>query len=152
MAFLAPTTVLAAQHLRVLRARMPDARVELLASIVKRNPAERAALHADIAAGAVDVVVGTHALLSNKFNYSELGLLVVDEEQRFGVRQKEKIKAAAKTVDVLTLSATPIPRTMYMCMAGIREMSKLDTPPSGRQASRCMAVTWPLHGRYMAVA
>jgi len=79
-------------------------------------------------------VVGTHALLSNKVSYHKLGLFVVDEEQRFGVKQKEKIKQAAKTVDVLTLSATPIPRTMYMCMAGIRDMSTLETPPSGRQA------------------
>ena len=134
VAFLAPTTVLAAQHLRVLRARMPGVRIELISSIVKRKPGELAALREEIASGEVRVVVGTHALLSNKVSYHKLGLFVVDEEQRFGVRQKEKIKEAAKSVDVLTLSATPIPRTMYMCMAGIREMSTLETPPTGRQA------------------
>lgn len=134
VAFLAPTTVLAAQHLRVLRARMPSVRVELISSIVKRKPGELQQVRDEIAAGTVSVIVGTHALLSNKVTYNNLGLFVVDEEQRFGVKQKEKIKQAAKTVDVLTLSATPIPRTMYMCMAGIREMSTLETPPSGRQA------------------
>ena len=131
---LAPTTVLAAQHLRVLRARMPDARVELLSSLVKRRPAELAEIRARIEAGDVDVVVGTHALLSPKVKFSDLGLLVVDEEQRFGVRQKDKIKAVSTSVDVLSLSATPIPRTMYMCMAGIRAMSTLLTPPAGRLA------------------
>ena len=77
--------------------------------------------------------MGTHALLSNTLRWKRLGLLVVDEEQRFGVRQKEKIKNASLAVDVLSLSATPIPRTMYMCMAGIREMSTLHTPPAGRR-------------------
>ncbi|KAL1520573.1 hypothetical protein AB1Y20_022149 [Prymnesium parvum] len=134
VAFLAPTTVLAAQHLRVLRARMPGVRIELISSIVKRKPQELRQVHEDISAGLVQVVVGTHALLSNKVAFRNLGLFVVDEEQRFGVAQKEKIKQATKSVDVLTLSATPIPRTMYMCMAGIRDMSTLETPPSGRQA------------------
>ena len=132
VALLAPTTVLAAQHLRVLRRRMPDVRVEILSSLTKRTAAETAALHSEIAAGEVQVLVGTHALLSPKVSFARLGLLVVDEEQRFGVRQKEKIKGVAKQVDVLSLSATPIPRTMYMCIAGIRNMSVLNTPPAGR--------------------
>jgi len=129
---LAPTTVLAAQHLRVLRARMPGVRIEILSTLVKRKPAERAQILEDITAGKVEVVVGTHALLSPKVSFHNLGLLIVDEEQRFGVRQKDKVKAASTSVDVLSLSATPIPRTMYMCMAGIRKMSTLNTPPQGR--------------------
>ena len=130
---LAPTTVLAAQHLRVLRERMPDVRIELLSSLAKRTPAELQGIRDDIAAGKVEVVVGTHALLSPKIIFKNLGLLVVDEEQRFGVRQKDKVKTVATSVDVLSLSATPIPRTMYMCMAGIRAMSTLNTPPAGRR-------------------
>ena len=134
VALLAPTTVLAAQHYRCLLKRMPDARVELLSSLVKRKASETAQVRDDVAAGDVQVLVGTHAILSNKVTFANLGLLVVDEEQRFGVRQKEKVKAAATNVDVLSLSATPIPRTMYMCMAGIRAMSTLATPPEGRLA------------------
>ena len=89
-------------------------RVELLSGLVKRTAKQLDEIRADITAGHVQVAVGTHALLSDKITFANLGLLVVDEEQRFGVKQKEKIKTAAKTVDVLTLSATPIPRTMYM--------------------------------------
>lgn len=134
VALLAPTTVLAAQHLRVLRKRMPDVRIEMLSSLIKRNKVDREAVMGAIESGEVEVVVGTHALLSRSVKFGDVGLLVVDEEQRFGVRQKEKVKEASKSVDVLSLSATPIPRTMYMCMTGIREMSKLRTPPPGRKA------------------
>ena len=133
VALLAPTTVLAAQHFRVLTARMPDLRIELLSSLVKRKPAETAAIRDAVSEGKVDVLVGTHALLSPKVSFANLGLLVVDEEQRFGVRQKDKVKAASTSTDVLSLSATPIPRTMYMCLAGIRAMSTLSTPPEGRK-------------------
>ena len=132
VAFLAPTTVLAAQHLRVLRARMPDLRIELLSGLVKRTPTQLAELRENITSGAVQVAVGTHSLLSDKVSFGNLGLLIVDEEQRFGVKQKEKIKGAATNVDVLSLSATPIPRTFYMCAIGIRDMSLLSTPPTGR--------------------
>merc|ERR1740139_93433 len=132
VAFLAPTTVLAAQHLRVLRKRMPGVRVELLSGLVKRTSKQLEEVRADITAGKVQVAVGTHALLSDKITYSNLGLLVVDEEQRFGVKQKEKIKGASTNVDVLSLTATPIPRTFYMCATGIRDMSLLATPPTGR--------------------
>jgi len=132
VAVLAPTTVLAAQHLRVLRERMPDLRVEMLSGLTKRTAMQKAELIAEIKAGSIDVLVGTHAVLSDKLQWGRLGLLVVDEEQRFGVRQKEKIKNASLAIDVLALSATPIPRTMYMCMAGIREISILQSPPPGR--------------------
>ena len=134
VALLAPTTVLAAQHYRCLLARMPDVRVELLSSLMKRKASETQAIRDGVADGHVQVLVGTHAILSPKISFHNLGLLVVDEEQRFGVRQKEKVKTAAKQSDVLSLSATPIPRTMYMCMAGIRAMSTLATPPKGRLA------------------
>ena len=140
VALLAPTTVLAAQHYRSLLVRMPDVRVELLSSLVKRKPAETAKIKEDVSTGDVEVLVGTTALLSGNVSFSNLGLLVVDEEQRFGVRQKEKVKTAATNVDVLSLSATPIPRTMYMCMAGIRAMSTLATPPKGRLAVKTTVV------------
>ena len=89
--------------------------------------------------------MGTHALLSDKITYSNLGLLVVDEEQRFGVKQKEKIKGASTHVDVLSLTATPIPRTFYMCATGIRDMSLLATPPTGRLKVEAEAVTTCYH-------
>lgn len=101
---------------------------------MKRKREETAALKEEMADpnGGVDVVVGTHALLAEKVEWGRLGLLVVDEEQRFGVKQKERIKQKATEVDVLSLSATPIPRTLYMCLSGIRNMSVLATPPEGR--------------------
>ena len=137
VAILAPTTLLAAQHLRTLRARMgSDVRIELLSSLVRRTAQERRALLSDLAAGKVDMLVGTHAILSPNITWASLGLLIIDEEQRFGVRQKEKIKKATLGVDCLSLSATPIPRTLYMCMAGIRDMTTLESPPIGRLAIR----------------
>ncbi len=132
VALLAPTTVLAAQHLRLMRNRMPKVRAELLSSIARRTAAERRALLEDVEAGKVDILIGTTALLGDKVKWNRLKLLVIDEEQRFGVRQKDRIKQSSLYVDVLALSATPIPRTMYMCMAGIREMSVLASPPAGR--------------------
>ncbi len=141
VAILAPTTLLAAQHLRTMRARMGDsARVELLSSLVRRTPAQRKELLADVEAGRVDILVGTHAVLSPQLEWGRLGLLIIDEEQRFGVRQKDAIKKSALGVDCLSLSATPIPRTMYMCMAGIRDMTTLRSPPSGRLAVKTAVV------------
>ena len=98
-------------------------RVELLSGLVKRTAKQLDEIRADITAGRVQVAVGTHALLSDKITFANLGLLVVDEEQRFGVKQKEKIKGASANVDVLSLTATPIPRTFYMCATAIRDMS-----------------------------
>mmetsp|Transcript_31408 Transcript_31408/g.98457 ORF Transcript_31408/g.98457 Transcript_31408/m.98457 type:complete len:576 (-) Transcript_31408:63-1790(-) len=142
VAFLSPTTVLAAQHLLVLRRRMPQTvRVEMLSTLVKRSAKERQALLDEVADGAVHILVGTHALLSPKIRWGKLGLLVVDEEQRFGVRQKDQMKQAALGIDVLSLSATPIPRTMYMCMSGIRDMSSLETPPDGRRPVETRVMT-----------
>lgn len=132
VALLTPTVVLAAQHYRTLLKRMPDLRVSLLrgGSTQTRDGIQ---MRQRIANGTIDVVVGTHALLGKSVSFDKLGLLVVDEEQRFGVAQKEKMKAFATGIDVLTLTATPIPRTLQMSLSGIRDMSTLQTPPQGRK-------------------
>jgi transcription-repair coupling factor (superfamily II helicase) len=133
VAMLAPTTVLAQQHWRTLSERFAPypLRVSLLNRF--RTAVERRTIQDGLANGTIDVVVGTHQLLGKGTRFQQLGLLVVDEEQRFGVQQKEKIKAMRKDVDVLTLSATPIPRTLYMSLSGVREMSLITTPPPQRR-------------------
>jgi transcription-repair coupling factor (superfamily II helicase) len=133
-AFLAPTTVLAAQHLKTLRARLAafPARIEMVSRF--RTKQEVKDVLADLAAGRVDIVVGTHRLLSKDVAFRDLGLLVVDEEQRFGVAHKERLKQLRKKVDVLTMTATPIPRTLNMSLVGIRDMSVIETPPKDRLA------------------
>jgi len=130
VAVLAPTTVLAAQHLRTLRNRMPEVKIDILRG---GNSKHNKNVKAQLEAGLLEVIVGTHSLLARTVVFKNLGLLIVDEEQRFGVSQKEKLKAASSGVDVLTLSATPIPRTLQMSLSGIRDMSTLFTPPSGRK-------------------
>jgi len=129
---LAPTTVLAQQHFTTFQERMAPypVRVELLSRF--RSKREQDQVVADIAAGAVDIVIGTHRVLSKDVNFKDLGLLVVDEEQRFGVRHKERLKQLRIQVDVLTLTATPIPRTLHMALSGIRDMSIINDPPEGR--------------------
>jgi transcription-repair coupling factor (superfamily II helicase) len=131
-AVLVPTTVLAQQHLLTFRRRL-DAfplKVEMLSRFVSKT--DQARIVAELAAGTVDVVIGTHRLLSKDISFADLGLLVVDEEQRFGVAQKEKIKHLRREVDVLTLSATPIPRTLHLSLVGIRDMSVIETAPEAR--------------------
>src|SRR5437660_10130813 len=132
VAFLAPTTVLAFQHQKTLKERFAGfpVRIEMVSRF--RTRAEQKEVLTDLAAGKVDVMVGTHRLLSNDVAFRDLGLLVVDEEQRFGVTHKEKIKQLRKKVDVLTMSATPIPRTLNMSLVGIRDMSIIETPPKDR--------------------
>jgi len=132
VAFLAPTTILAFQHQKTLRERFAGfpVRIDMVSRF--RSKAEQAATVADLAAGKVDVIVGTHRLLSKDVEFRDLGLLVVDEEQRFGVAHKERIKQMKKKVDVLTMSATPIPRTLNMSLIGIRDMSIIETPPKDR--------------------
>jgi transcription-repair coupling factor (superfamily II helicase) len=132
VAVLAPTTVLAFQHQKTLRERFGGfpVRIEMVSRF--RSKAEQKAAVADLAAGKVDIIVGTHRLLSQDVQFRDLGLLVVDEEQRFGVAHKEKIKQLKKKVDVLTMSATPIPRTLNMSLVGIRDMSIIETPPKDR--------------------
>ena len=133
VAILVPTTILAQQHYKTFSQRMKDfpVRVDILSRF--RTPAEIQKTIRDLKAGLVDVVIGTHRLLSKDVTFKNLGLLVVDEEQRFGVTHKEKIKELRKNVDVLTLTATPIPRTLHMSLIGIRDMSVLEEPPRDRQ-------------------
>jgi transcription-repair coupling factor (superfamily II helicase) len=132
VAFLAPTTVLAFQHQKTLRERFAGfpVRIDMVSRF--RSKAEQKETLADLNAGKVDIIVGTHRLLSKDVEFRDLGLLVVDEEQRFGVAHKEKIKHLRKKVDVLTMSATPIPRTLNMSLVGIRDMSIIETPPKDR--------------------
>lgn len=136
VAMLAPTTVLAQQHWRTLSERFAPYPVKVALLNRFRTATERRTILDGLRDGVVDVVVGTHQLLSKGTRFQQLGLLVVDEEQRFGVNQKEKIKAMRKDVDVLTLSATPIPRTLYMSLSGVREMSLITTPPPQRRPIR----------------
>ena len=132
VAVLAPTTVLAFQHLKTLTDRFSGfpVRIEMVSRF--RSRAEQKAVLEDLAAGRVEVIIGTHRLLSKDVQFRDLGLLVVDEEQRFGVAHKERIKHLRKRVDVLTMTATPIPRTLNMSLVGIRDMSIIETPPKDR--------------------
>ena len=134
VAFLAPTTVLAAQHLKTLGERFAafPAKIDMISRFRTRQEIKEALVA--LAAGRLDVIVGTHRLLSKDVNFKDLGLLVVDEEQRFGVAHKERIKQMRKKVDVLTMTATPIPRTLNMSLVGIRDMSVIETPPKDRLA------------------
>jgi len=132
VAVLVPTTVLAQQHFNTFRERMADypVRIELLSRFRTRRQQER--VIKDLGSGAVDIVIGTHRLVQDDIGFRELGLVIIDEEQRFGVMQKEKFKLLRKLVDVLTLSATPIPRTLYLALTGARDMSTIETPPQDR--------------------
>jgi transcription-repair coupling factor (superfamily II helicase) len=136
VALLVPTTVLAEQHWNTLRKRFADypVRIEMISRF--RNARENQAVIEDLGRGKVDIVVGTHRLLQDDVEFPRLGLLIVDEEHRFGVADKERIKRLRKLVEVLTLTATPIPRTLHMAMLGIRDLSVIQTPPPDRQAIR----------------
>jgi len=140
VAVLVPTTILAEQHLTTFQERMSayPIRIEMLSRF--RSPADRAAVVQGLRAGTVDVVIGTHRLLSKDVQFRSLGLLIIDEEQRFGVRHKERLKQLRATVDTLTMTATPIPRTLHMALSGIREMSVINNPPEGRMPIRTRAI------------
>jgi transcription-repair coupling factor (superfamily II helicase) len=139
-AILTPTTVLAYQHYDTLRSRFAPfpVKVELLSRF--RSTKEQKEIVKQVEAGEVDVAIGTHRLLSKDVRFKDLGLVVVDEEQRFGVAHKEKLKQLKKRVDVLTLSATPIPRTLNMSLTGLRDMSLIETPPRDRLAIQTQVV------------
>jgi transcription-repair coupling factor (superfamily II helicase) len=132
VAVLVPTTLLARQHEKTFQARFADFPVTV-ASLSRLTKAHHKQYISDLARGKVDIMIGTHRLLSSDVQFNDLGLLIVDEEQRFGVSHKEKIKLFKQSVDVLTLSATPIPRTLEMSMTGIRDLSTIDTPPAMRK-------------------
>lgn len=136
VAVLVPTTVLARQHLETFRRRFNEypVVVEMLSRF--RTPAEQKRILKRCAEGRIDILIGTHRLLQRDVRFKDLGLIIVDEEQRFGVTHKERLKKMRAEVDVLTLTATPIPRTLHLSMAGLRELSIIDTPPVDRQAIR----------------
>ncbi len=133
VAVLVPTTVLAQQHFRTFSQRLKNfpVKVEMLSRF--RTQAQQTRIKQGLADGTVDLVVGTHGLLAESVEFQNLSMLVVDEEQRFGVAQKERLKQLRSNVDVLTLSATPIPRTLHMSLSGVRDMSTINTPPKERQ-------------------
>ena len=132
VALLVPTTVLAQQHLLTLQRRLAAFPIEvaMLSRFVSKK--DQLQIVAGVAEGSVDILIGTHRILSKDISFADLGLLIVDEEQRFGVSHKERIKAMRREVDVLTLSATPIPRTLHLSLVGIRDLSVIETPPEAR--------------------
>ncbi len=142
VAVLAPTTVLVFQHFETFKRRFAQfpIRIEMLSRF--RNAKEQKEIVEKVENGKVDIVIGTHRLLSKDVKFSDLGLVVVDEEQRFGVAHKERLKQMRKEVDVLTMSATPIPRTMHMAMVGLRDMSVIETPPKDRMAINTVVAPW----------
>ncbi|MEF9951514.1 MAG: transcription-repair coupling factor [Clostridium sp.] len=132
VAFLVPTTILAEQHYKNFKERFKDFPVNIDMMCRFNTPKQQKETKKNLAAGNVDIVIGTHKLLQKDIKYKDLGLLIIDEEQRFGVSHKEKIKAIKQNVDVLTLTATPIPRTLHMSFIGARDMSVIETPPEER--------------------
>ncbi len=142
VAVLAPTTVLAFQHYNTFRSRLAafPIKIEMLSRF--RSPKQQKETIAKIEAGQVDMVIGTHRVLSKDVKFADLGLVIVDEEQRFGVRHKERLKQLRKEVDVLTMSATPIPRTLHMSLLGLRDMSVIETPPKDRMAIQTVVAAW----------
>jgi transcription-repair coupling factor (superfamily II helicase) len=142
VAVLVPTTILADQHARTFSERLADypVKVEVLSRF--RTAKEQKAVIERLAAGEIDVIIGTHRLLSPDVHFKDLGLLVVDEEHRFGVRHKERLKALRLSVDVLTLTATPIPRTLHLSLAGLRDMVLIETPPRDRSPILTFVEPW----------
>src|SRR5690606_4687216 len=142
VAVLVPTTLLAQQHWQTFCDRFADwpVRIELLSRL--RSSKQQAQTLADLKAGTVDILIGTHALLGDKVKFDRLGLVIVDEEHRFGVRHKEQLKKLRAEVDLLTLTATPIPRTLNMTLAGLRDLSIIATPPEGRLTIKTFVSEW----------
>ncbi|MCK5739277.1 transcription-repair coupling factor [bacterium] len=132
VAVLVPTTILAEQHYRTFKARMKLFPVKVAVMSRFRSRKKLQQIAADVTTGKVDVLIGTHRILSKDIQFRNIGLLIIDEEQRFGVEQKEKLKSKNKTVDVLTMTATPIPRTLHMSLMGARDMSTINTAPKNR--------------------
>lgn len=145
VAVLVPTTVLAFQHLETFRQRFEAFPIEIEMLSRFRSAKEQRAILERLRDGRIDIVIGTHRLLSKDVGFSDLGLLVVDEEQRFGVRHKERLKQVRKNVDVLALTATPIPRTLYMSLMGLRDVSVIQTPPQDRLAIQTVVAEYDDH-------
>ncbi|MDH5182069.1 MAG: transcription-repair coupling factor, partial [Gammaproteobacteria bacterium] len=142
VAVLAPTTLLTQQHLENFRDRFADWPIKVESLSRFKSKKDQTQVIKELAEGKVDIIIGTHKLLSEEIKYRELGLVIIDEEHRFGVRQKERFKALRSEVDVLTLTATPIPRTLNMAMSGIRELSIIATPPARRLAIKTFVSQW----------
>jgi transcription-repair coupling factor (superfamily II helicase) len=142
VALLAPTTVLAFQHYETFKQRFAAFPVSIEMISRFRNAKQQKEILQKTEAGKIDILIGTHRILSKDIKFSDLGLLIVDEEQRFGVRHKERIKQMRKQVDVLTMSATPIPRTLHMSLVGLRDMSVIETPPKDRMAIQTIVANW----------
>jgi len=142
VAVLAPTTVLAFQHFETFKQRFAAFPVSIEMISRFRTTKQQKEILQKVEAGKVDILIGTHRLLSKDVKFTDLGLLVVDEEQRFGVRHKERLKQMRKEVDVLTMSATPIPRTLHMSLVGLRDMSVIETPPKDRIAIQTVLASW----------
>jgi transcription-repair coupling factor (superfamily II helicase) len=142
VAVLAPTTVLAFQHFETFKQRFAPFPITIEMISRFRNAKQQKEILQKTEAGKIDVLIGTHRILSQDIKFSDLGLLIVDEEQRFGVRHKERIKQMRKQVDVLTMSATPIPRTLHMSLVGLRDMSVIETPPKDRMAIQTVVASW----------
>jgi len=142
VAVLAPTTVLAFQHFETFKQRFAAFPITLEMISRFRSPKQQKEILQKVEAGKIDVLIGTHRILSKDIKFSDLGLLIVDEEQRFGVRHKERLKQMRKQVDVLTMSATPIPRTLHMSLVGLRDMSVIETPPKDRMAIQTVVASW----------
>jgi len=144
VAVLVPTTLLCEQHLRIFRQRFAAFPVSIDYLSRFKSPAERLKTLSDVARGRVDIIIATHGLLKSDIAFRDLGLLVIDEEHRFGVRQKERLKELAGGVDVLAMSATPIPRTLQMSLSGIRSMSLIETPPEERLAVKSIVAVFDM--------
>ena len=142
VAFLVPTTVLAMQHYRNFVERFKDFPVNVDYLCRLRTPKERKTVMDNVSSGKIDVLVGTHSILQKKIDFKNLGLLIIDEEQRFGVQHKDKLKASMPSVDILSLSATPIPRTLHMSLSGIRDISVLSEPPGERLPVQTYVTAW----------
>ncbi len=142
VAVLAPTTVLAFQHYETFKQRFAAFPVSIEMISRFRSAKQQKEILQRVEAGKIDVLIGTHRILSKDIKFSDLGLLIVDEEQRFGVRHKERLKQMRKQVDVLTMSATPIPRTLHMSLVGLRDMSVIETPPKDRMAIQTVVASW----------
>jgi len=142
VAVLAPTTVLAFQHYETFKQRFGPFPVTIEMISRFRSPKQQKEILQKAEAGKIDILIGTHRILSKDLKFADLGLLIVDEEQRFGVRHKERIKQMRKQVDVLTMSATPIPRTLHMSLVGLRDMSVIETPPKDRMAIQTVVASW----------
>ena len=142
VAILAPTTILVEQHLQTFRARLAEYPVVIEALSRFRTAKEQADVVSKLAEGSVDIVIGTHRLISSDVHFRDLGLLVIDEEQQFGVTQKERLKALKRSVDVITMTATPIPRTLHLSLSGLRDLSIIRTPPRNRRPIITHMMSW----------